>query len=611
LRVGCFLAVAVGGLLPSAVARAEGPDAQVTADDVTLDARTQALSLRGHVDIVAPPFNMTSDALVVTRTPRGLIVEGDGRVAFCPCLGEPLAIGFRGATVAPPGDLFLTGPRLYLEGLPVLWLPYFWLRSAGRPGLLPPDIEYRGHDGLFLGDGFHLPWSTGDRDLGLDLRAGGYVEGGVAVDGTLRTPISTTQVRWDHLGSDGLSVDARGSTAMTGNGPASLSWDADLIRGARGVVATTDVEAAARVFDRAAAESAWRTGGWTLAAGAWAEGIRGDGLGTVDVAGPVMRARNSGSLGGSGTYDATLEGGTVTGAGLPALSYARADAGSLAATRWGPVGASLDLRGGADVVNDSSRDGYDAAAMARAAITLPVARELGSSAGNDPWRHVLEPRVEAAVLTAHSDDLLGEMPTPGGLQGTAWLTGFGLGTALGRWGARSGVELGGTVGLAGGVADETAAMTRWRVAASGPWYGVGAEGADVFGPAAGWGHALAARVRVGSLRSFNLALLVAGRDGVDPVVARLLTDAPIASSVGLLASDGWTGGARGAVPIGQFVTARGGVDGDLTTGRLVATRGSLDLHDHCGCVAVRLSASERIGRQGVDVWVSIDLAPKR
>jgi len=59
------------------------------------------------------------------------------------------------------------------------------------------------------------------------------------------------------------------------------------------------------------------------------------------------------------------------------------------------------------------------------------------------------------------------------------------------------------------------------------------------------------------------------------------------------------------------VTARGGVDGDLTTGRLVATRGSLDLHDHCGCVAVRLSASERIGRQGVDVWVSIDLAPKR
>jgi len=611
LRVGGWVAVSVGASLVAATARADEPEAKLTADDVTLDAKSQALSLRGHVGIAAPPFNMTSDELKVTRTPRGLVVEGDGRVAFCPCLGEPLAIGFTGATVAPPGDLFLTGPRLELEGLPVFWLPWFWLRSAGRPGILPPDIEYRGQDGMFLGEGFHLPWRTGDRDEGLDLRAGAYVQGGVAVDGTMRTPISTTTVRWDHLGADGLSVDARGSTATDTQHATTLSWDADLVRGTRGVISTTDPDAAARVYDRAAAEASWHASGWTLAAGAWADSVRGGGLDVVDLAGPVMRARDSGVLGSSGTYDATLEGGTLSGAGLPALSYARADAGTLVASHWGPIGASLDMRGSTGVLNNAVRDGYDAAGSARAALALPIGRAFASSDREDPWRHLIEPRVEGALLTARSDDLLGEAPTPGGLVGAAWLAAAGVKTALGKWGARSGTELALTTGLVGGDVQPTAGMVRWRAASSSQWFGMGAEGADVFGPGLGYNHAFSLRARVGPLTSFNVALIAVDRDGLDPVVARVLTDAPLASSVGFLASPGWSGGARIAVPITRFVTARGGIDGDLTAERLVGARGSLELHDHCGCVAVRLSAAERIGREGVDVWLNVDLAPKR
>jgi hypothetical protein len=65
------------------------------------------------------------------------------------------------------------------------------------------------------------------------------------------------------------------------------------------------------------------------------------------------------------------------------------------------------------------------------------------------------------------------------------------------------------------------------------------------------------------------------------------------------------------MPVTPFVTARGGVDGDLTADRLVAVRGSLEVHDRCGCVAVRLSAAERLGRDGVDVWLSVDLAPRQ
>jgi len=118
-----------------------------------------------------------------------------------------------------------------------------------------------------------------------------------------------------------------------------------------------------------------------------------------------------------------------------------------------------------------------------------------------------------------------------------------------------------------------------------------------------------ARARLGSVRSLSLALLVAGREGVDPVVARALTDAPLASSYGLLATTGWTSGARVTIPFTSLVTARGGVDGDLTAERLVGARGSIEVHDRCQCVAVRLSGAERLGREGVDVWLSVDLVP--
>jgi len=611
LRVGVFLAECVAVALFASRARADPPEARVTADDVTLDARPEALSLRGHVDVEADPFHLTSDALRVTRTPRGLLIEGDGRVAFCPCLGEPVALEFRRATVAPPGDLFLVQPRLEIASIPVFWLPYFWLRSAGRAGVLPPDVEYRGKDGVFLGDGVHVPWLAGDAQAGLDVRAGGYVEGGVAVESTLRTPSSVTTARWDDLHQNGFAIDARGSTSTEQARPVTLSWDADLLRGERGVVSTTDLDAASRVFDRGAAEASWRRSGWVVAAGAWAESVRGGGLSEVDAAGPVVRARNSGALGDVGAYDATVEGGTLSGAGISALSFGRADGGGVLATRWGPILGSIALRGGADVVDQGQEEGYDTAASARARLSLPLARAFESASPDDPWRHRIEPEVEAGALAAQADGLLGEIPTPGGVRGVAWLADAGVHTALGRWATRQGFELGGDVGGVGGDEQPSELVVRWRGAASARWLGLGAEGADVAGPAGDWGHAVTARARVGAIPSLHVALSLAGREGVDPIVARALTDAPLASSSGFFATSGWTSGGRVTLPVTPFVTARAGADGDLTAEKLVAVRGSLEVHDKCGCVAVRLSAAERMGRDGVDVWLSVDLMPRR
>ena len=35
----------------------------------------------------------------------------------------------------------------------------------------------------------------------------------------------------------------------------------------------------------------------------------------------------------------------------------------------------------------------------------------------------------------------------------------------------------------------------------------------------------------------------------------------------------------------------------------------LELRDHCGCIILRGTGAHRIGREGVDVWITIDLAP--
>jgi hypothetical protein len=103
---------------------------------------------------------------------------------------------------------------------------------------------------------------------------------------------------------------------------------------------------------------------------------------------------------------------------------------------------------------------------------------------------------------------------------------------------------------------------------------------------------------------------VAVRDGVDPVAARLLTDAPLEPAEGLFATSGVSGGIRAGVPWTKWLTTRGGVEMDLTQLVVTAATGSLELRDGCGCFRIRLNAAHRLGRDGVDVWTTIDLVPR-
>jgi hypothetical protein len=609
------------------------------ADQLRFDPTSQEFDVSGNVRVDEPPFHLSSEALRLRRVPIGADVQGDGKLAFCPCLGTPLAVRFTGATVAPPHDLILRNPVLEVFGVPVAWLPAFWLRSPGRPGLLAPDLEWRGADGFFAGGGVHLPWRPGDTTRGLDLRAGGYVEGGVAVDAALTTSTSETRVTWDRLhAEDGIGVGARGATAI---GRAieddTVAWDVDALRGARAVKATTDLDAAARPFDRAVAEASWRWEGWTFASGVRWVALRGANALEQGAAGPVVAVRRSDALGTVGSYDATIEGGqtgapsgvgslgAATGATAPLAAgpttFVRAEGGATFAARLGSMGAALVVREAGVVSNAGSETGVDAAAQARASLGLPLVRAIASPDEGDPWVHRTEPRLEAALLGARVSDVF-VWPAARGATvpaGGAWVAGARWDNTFGRVGSRTAFDLDAIAGLVGD-AQGTSAALRARAAAAGPWVGLVADAARVFGGGAGSvgttsagegvsgsGGVLVGRARIGPETGLNLTAHVAERDGVDPILARALVEAPLEPASGFLAATGWTGGGRVALPIGSRVTARGGADLDLVTRTLVAALGAVELHDPCNCVVVRATVAHRVGRDGIDAWLSVDL----
>ena len=291
-----------------------------SADELRLDPGAQAVEASGHVRVDEPPFHLTADALTLRRAPIGARLDGEGKLAFCPCLGTPIAVRFSGATLAPPHDVILRSPVLEVFGVPIAWAPAFWLRSPGRLGLLPPDVAWRGADGFFAGAGVHMPWQPGDLARGIDLRAGGYADGGVDVDVGVRTVMTWTRVTWDRLhDQDGIGVQAHGSTAIAGGDRIdTVAWDADALRGARAVKATTDLDAAARPFDRAEAEAAWRPAGWSFGSAVRWIALRGGDAVDGGAFGPIVAVRRSDAIGRVGAYDATFEGGQVVSTGAPA-----------------------------------------------------------------------------------------------------------------------------------------------------------------------------------------------------------------------------------------------------------------------------------------------------
>ena len=220
------------------------------------------------------------------------------------------------------------------------------------------------------------------------------------------------------------------------------------------------------------------------------------------------------------------------------------------------------------------------------------------------------------MLAAHTDGVL-VVPAGRGApdaigQEAAWIGAAGWSNTVGRSGSRASLDVdvsGGAIGNDGGVRP----LLRARATVGGPLLGLRADFARVLqlpslDPAAQAGGAFIGSARIGPSSGLHLAAHAAERDGVDPYVARALVDVPFEAASGFLSAPGWTAGAGLGVPFGPRITARGGADLDLGAGELVAALGSLELHDPCNCVVVRATAAHRIGREGIDAWVSVDLS---
>jgi hypothetical protein len=228
--------------------------------------------------------------------------------------------------------------------------------------------------------------------------------------------------------------------------------------------------------------------------------------------------------------------------------------------------------------------------------------------------HRLEPAVEGAAIATHGDGLLGVAPGRGrsAVTGDAWVADVGLASEQGRWGGRVGSEVSVRTGVTGGFGSEPARLVALgRASLTSRLAGLTAEAARVgVAHQSDEGGAFVARARLGATDGTHLTLLAAERDGVDPVTARVLTDAPLEPSGGFLASTGWTGGARARIPWTSWLATTGGADGDLTAKVLVDARGGVELRDRCGCLVVSANAAHRIGRDGVDAWLAVSFAAK-
>ncbi len=606
LGATALVAVATGHA-QEAEAPVEEPEHRVDfrAGRVEVDGNLQELELAEDVVVVVERYRLTSDRLKLRRSERGIVVEGQGEVALCPCPSAPITLGFDAATVAPPTDLLIENPTLRVGGVPVFWLPYLWLRSPDRVGLLPPRLAWRGEDGLLLGTGVHVPFGPQDasgRRWSWDLGTSGYVKGGGVIESHLATEHTTTLVRWDYLREHLVAASGRGSAARD-DGEATAAWRIDVIRGERGRVGTVSLEEAARLWDRAELSVGHFGPVVVGGVGIRADAVRGEELGRWGSAGPRGQVSVAGPLGPVGTAETSLYVVSVEDQDNGAASTFSSQTLVELNVRPGPFACGVAVSERLDLSTTESTQGEASQTEALAGLSLPLVRSYGD--GVDPVRHWVEPFLELAGLSAQRRDvpLDSEWPRAGGLlRATAGTT-----TAIGRYGSRGAGRLtlgGGFVGPAEELAPALSARATARAEAA----ALRAE--SYWFPAERDAAVAAVRTRLGPADSVHLEGYLEGSHEVDPLTTRWLgRGLGLAPRAAWFDVDGWTAGTSLAVPWTTWLSSRAGVDRDLSADEWLALHGSLGYRHPCGCLAAVAWAGHRVGRPGVDAWLTLDLIP--
>jgi hypothetical protein len=586
-----------------------GKRARFRADHLELDSKRDRLELDGNVVVTVDRYRLTSDRLSLERGPRGVVVEGGGRVAFCPCPSPPLTIGFRSATVAPPTDLLLEQPTVRAFGVPVLWLPYLWLRSPRRLGLLPLQLAYRGEDGLLLGSGVHVPLGEASS---LDVGGAGYVKGGAEVDARLVTPSTATAVRWDHLHQSAVSADLRG--AVEASKGASVTWSAAALRGGRALSGPALLEEVALRQDRAALSLGGSTGAFTAGVEARAAGTRGGPLDSGYAWSPSATAAFGSALGFLGAMDASTSVTTWRTAESGAVTLATGRAEARADAHAGAIAMAAELRSrGTSMVTETDR-AHSVMSGASVEVGVPLAREYGDL--DDPIQHLVVPFATALAGFADSQGFgrvatLGVYPAPAS-DGAFQMGSVGIRTVLGQlYGARSAASLGARVAEFGQGGGQPARFAAWRASAQAGFFALRSDGLVALDAARR--VVSSSLVRLGAEDGLRVTGRATGRSGELPLAARLVQgdgtttwDAPW---VPWLEVPGWSIGGGVSVPWARLLATAADVDYDATSGTLLGVRGSVGYRHPCRCLALTGWGSHRIGRPGADVWITLDLMP--
>lgn len=578
-------------------------DLRFRADRLELDPRLQTLELRGRVVLALGRYRLSGDRLLVMKTSSGMVVEGPGRLALCPCPNPAVTLGFTAARIAPPWDLVIENPTLRAGGVPVAWLPFFWLRSPRRVGLLPLKVAFRGDDGLLLGSGVHVPIGSDDQ---LDLRAAAYVRGGVDTEARLSTVRSESTVRWDYLGGSLLGMDSRGATSPIPG--ASASWSIDALRGSRSLSGPVLLEEAALRQDRARGALGGSDGRATFGLSVLADAARGGGVGDVGRVGPGAHAGYGAALGRVGTFDADVDVATFHDPVFGSMTLLTQHAEARADARAGVLSLGVQGRTRASAAFGEKTSGHAAAVGVSGRLAAPFVKRFGARAV--PLEHRITPFVAGTVGAAHSTAAsIGRTIAP---DGPFEVVTSGIRTTVGEL---AGERLALTLELeGGGIADESEAPR-----------GVVAVGA--VGDARAFSVRQESVVAVASTGTavHVLSARLGAADGPS-VAARFhqsLGDVPILSRFALAGLGGgwdspwvpWFGGpgsalgGRIAVPWTRWLSSAADSDYDVTNQTVLGVRGSLGYLHPCGCLRASLWGGVRHGRRGPDALLTLDFAP--
>ncbi|MBX3127130.1 MAG: hypothetical protein KF718_10455 [Polyangiaceae bacterium] len=593
-RAGCRLGVVLLLGARSALAAEADPleyRVDFSAGKVELDPELQTLKLEGDVEIRVGRYRLHSERLVLRRGPSGVEADGSGSVQLCPCDDSPVSLGFSSALVAPPTDLLVRQPTVRVYGVPVLWAPAIWLRAPNRPGLLLPNLAYRGEDGLLLSTGVHLPLG---QDASVALRAGGYLQGGVDARVELSTRTTSTRVRFDHLRQSLATVDMRGYGRVAPSGAVTASVDS--LRGARAARGVTEVEPPARRWDSARLDAATRAPPLTFGVGAVGLAPRGAALTAPWSWGPRLVLGADHPLGDAGELSAgaavlSLSGGE--GEQMVSLQRARL----VVSPAVGVVRSEFEATQGSLVQQTDRR--ADSALWATLRARSGVALERRFAGG---LRHRVEPLLEAVWR--------GGPPGPGSPIAPPSAAVFalaGVDSTLGRWSTGEGL----TVRVRGGHAGAGERLQPWVGGRAVADFAQGALGLDGSAPLDGHDalHAQAL-ARAGNERGWHLTSRLAGRRARSSATGRAVaTQDWDGLELGALARAGWSLGVDAGLGWTRWLASSVTSDWDLQRREYVSLGKALGYRHPCDCLSAQAGVSRRIGRGGVDAVVTLDLLP--